>query len=109
MADHALARLPLSLGEIEDRDAIGVAIVVSRGDRLDSIGLLADVLPHAPPPGGAPQSAISQVQTGFDLPVVRLAAWRELPPGGACAEICVPDRPGHGKIPLCPTMANIRA
>ncbi len=78
MANHALSSFRLSLGKVENGHPVCVGIVVSSRDRLDSIGLRANVLPNAPATGATLQPAIAKVQSLLDQPVVRFALNLEL-------------------------------
>src|SRR5713101_1943270 len=95
MAHHSLPGLLLGLGEIEDRYAIRVAVVVGSCDRLDCIGLIADVLPNNPATGATLQAAITEMQSGFDRPEMGLAPCRELQPCRPRADIRVAYCSGH--------------
>ena len=73
------ARLVLRLLEIENGNAVGVAVVVGGPDRLGDVGLPTDIVADHPGAGGAAlpaasRLAIAEMQAGLDQAIVRLAA-----------------------------------
>ena len=97
--DVQLADAGLRLLEVENRDAIGIGLVIGRGDRLDLIGAIGDVPAHDPSAAILTLS-IANVQARVDRPVIGFPGCRECQPPRPRPKICIPYRASHPASPL---------
>src|SRR5215472_17338828 len=101
--NHALASLGLRLAIAEDRDPVGVRVIVGAGDGFHIVALPPHVMPHNPLASAGQGLAIAEMnKAGFEGPIVWLAARFEPPSGCSGFQGGIANRSGHSSIPCCP-------